>query len=299
MRVAALIFCALLFALGLRQGPLDPADPYEFVLRVDELQDVSGIGGKCRPGCTLKLEAWQREILPWFAEEGIVNVTNEPKPVWAFHDDEKHNHVLGQSDCEDGLWVNARYINPVSSWYQDVRFLSTFTHELVHSQQGIACDLQDREVVEATAVVVSLEVMAALANNGNRWMAYALLDELQGIVLGELRYRSLGSESARTRLNHLLGEIDGDPWERAERAQRYRYWDSDVQTLRFVLRAYAHRPYVMLLKALDTGSLGGLALAPVYTSWDPTRPDEIYRVPVVDFSELRAFLRDAEELLAD
>jgi hypothetical protein len=47
------------------------------------------------------------------------------------------NHVLGRSaDCERAdVWINGRYINPVSSMYRSLDLVWTLTHELAHVQQ--------------------------------------------------------------------------------------------------------------------------------------------------------------------
>lgn len=290
----ALVVVASLVLGGVEAQPLDPRDPAEFAIA---LERIGGGGGTCNPGCPLDLRAWQAEILPWLVEEGVVAYAAPPKPTWRFHEDENANHVLGQSDCGEGLWMNARYVNQASPWYRDVSFLSTFVHELVHSQQGIACDLYEREKVEATAVVVSLEVMAAMANSGNRAMAEALVDELQAIALGELRYRSLRDKDD-SEIESVLDEVDGDAWDRAERRQRARYWADRPFDRAFVLRAYAHTPYALLVKAVEKGALGeDLALAPISGGYDPTSYEETFTRPVVRFDDLAYFLEHAEELL--
>jgi hypothetical protein len=269
---------------------LDPAKPEDFVTRIHH---IIGGGGACR-GCVMNLQAWQAEILPWFIEEGIVETTAPVKSVWRFHTDDRANHVLGQCDCAGHVWMNARYVNPVSPWFMQASFLATFTHELVHSQQLTACETNAREKVETTAQIVSLEIMAAMANNGNRVAAYALLDELEGIALSEMRFQSLTDSSKSRRLNRLIRRLF-DPWEMAERQQRWRYWNGPGLPERdFVLRAYAHDPYVLLLKALDTGHLDGLALQPQFRSY--VYPPERY-VPRVTFNDLRYFLQHAESLV--
>jgi hypothetical protein len=60
------------------------------------------------------------------------------------------------------------------------------------------------------------------------------------------------------------------------------------------MKAYAHDPYVLLLRALDKGYLDGLALQAQYRTY--VYPPERY-VPRVLFDDLAAFLDDAEQLV--
>src|SRR3990167_772397 len=91
-----------------------------------------------------------------------------------FRDGQSHNHVAGRSDCNSFV-LNLRMANPVSSWFGDLSIISTTIHEMVHVQQGLLCRTENRENLENTAQVVTLEVMAGLLNAGNELMAFPLM----------------------------------------------------------------------------------------------------------------------------
>jgi hypothetical protein len=292
--LAAVLLCALTLGLTTRSEPkpIVLTDPERVILQTEHLLDLAG-GTRCGAGCPQDLDAWTVEMLPWFAEEGVASQPVRPVVMWTVFEGEDANHVLGRADCEKQVWMNVRYLNPASPWYQELSFVATLAHELAHIQQGTeVCRGKPLERVEATAQVVSFEVLAAMALNGNKWAAIALLEEIQGLAIGEMRYRALGDERKMRHLDRLLERID-DAGERAERAQRARYWERKPARRKEILEAYVHLPYMMLVRGLETGTVGGLALPPSF-SLTMFRP----YVPELRLDDLAYFLAHADELFA-
>lgn len=126
------------------------------------------------------------EIVPYFEYEDIVSQARYPKVVlWAPMAGFAHNHVLGQANCRPtwgqptAVIMNYRYVSPFSYW-NDERFpYSAIVHELAHIQ-GLCGPYWD---TESATQVAAIEVMAAMANSGDRLATRALVEELTRLAM--------------------------------------------------------------------------------------------------------------------
>jgi len=125
--------------------------------------------------------AWEFEILPYLEYEGLTQAVNAPVVLFEPQPGTSHRHIAGWTYCKDSVVLNIRFINWTSPWYDDPSALMTAIHEIVHAQGGDFCSFIS-EVAESRTQLGTLEVAAALANDGNPVALYALLDELRGIA---------------------------------------------------------------------------------------------------------------------
>src|SRR3990167_8823830 len=127
------------------------------------------------------IQNWVVEIYPMFAYNGIAPRIEPPENVGVaiYRDPRRHNHILGQSNCTDSALLNYRMFNPVSAWYDNPSFLPTLTHELAHTLQGDLCD--NGSIIENSAQIATLEVLASLANRKNDLVLLPLIDELSSV----------------------------------------------------------------------------------------------------------------------
>jgi hypothetical protein len=211
------------------------------------------------------LKLWVREILPWFQREGVVARVVVPKSVGTnmfTRDGFANSHLLAAGSCWlESVLVNGRVFSPVSSWYGRPDFLATLVHELAHVQ-GI-CIGNDTLQVEASAQIAALEVMAAMANDGNEPMIRSLLTELRRMCLDALEYEAWGNpdreQFARMLDRHVLHSALAE----AQIVQAERYWMGSKQRsqkLREVLDSYAEVPLRRIVAGLGTGSVWNIQL---------------------------------------
>lgn len=219
------------------------------------------------------------EALPYFEAEGItpqaILPTDMQWGVWG--DARRHTGVAGQARCMSGeMWISFRYANIYSSWYGDPDFYWTLIHELAHAQ-GIC--LGDNVVVEASAQIATLEVMAALANSGNEIALYSLIPELQGMAMGALQYKAMG-EGRMAEYEEFRHQLKDSPISDARRAQTVRKYASQQSTYQDLLGKYYLKPFNWFLEASVTGKVEGVELpinipryinsssqGPVYKEW--------------------------------
>jgi hypothetical protein len=211
------------------------------------------------------LELWVREILPWFQTEGVVARVVVPTSVVsrAFTTDGFANdHLLASGSCWfKSVVVNDRVFNPVSSWYGRSEILAVLVHELAHVQ-GI-CIGSDTVRIEASAQMAALEVMAAMANDGNEPMVRSLLTELRRMCLDALEYEAWGNPDLEQRTRQLERRVVHSSLSEAEVAQGKRYWMGSKERseeLRSVLHTYAEVPLQRIIAGLHTGSVWNIQL---------------------------------------
>jgi hypothetical protein len=247
------------------------------------------------------LKLWVREILPWFQAEGVVARVVVPKTVairafsgYGF----ANSHLLAAGSCWfESVLVNGRVFSRVSSWYRRPDFLAALVHELAHVQ-GI-CIGNDALQVEASAQIAALEVMAAMANDGNEPMVRALLTELRRMCLDALEYDAWGNPTRERSARTLDRRVLHSALAEAQIAQAERYWMGSKersQELRRVLYRYAEVPLQRIVAGLHTGTVWNIQL-PIN---DPGRGGSttgpLKRLRIDD---LRYFLAHAEPMVED
>ena len=230
-----------------------------FSALIDELPPTSS------PVRQRDLKLWVREILPWFQTEGVVARVVVPRTLSsrAFTGDGFANdHLLAAGSCWfDSVLLNRRVFSPVSSWYGRPDFLATLVHELAHVQ-GI-CIGSDTLQVEASAQMAALEVMAAMANDGNEPMAISLLFELRRMCLDALEGEAWGNPARQQSVRGLDRRVMHNALAEARNAQAERYWRGSKERsrqLRDVLNSYAEVPLQRIVAALHTGSVWNIQL---------------------------------------
>lgn len=226
---------------------IDFRDPARLALETDAIIDRTAVAP-----LDMRLRPWTDEILPWFAEEGIVGVPRPPSRVrYASYGGRHATHVLGKTHCKSGsVSINGRFVNPVSSMYRSVDMVLTLTHELAHVQQNGLCERASSVLVETSAQIMAFEVDAAMALDGNAWAGLALLRELRSVAVGKLQYDALHRvRGARDALVRVRAAIYTKA-ELAQAAQRARYLAKDPAGGEATLLRYVVQPYRKLAKAV-------------------------------------------------
>ncbi len=135
---------------------------------------------------------WTLEIVPQFEKEKMVNKSIFPEKIsftYFGSDSRLFSNVAGLTYCEaKEVEINDRYINPVSAWLGDGGSIQTAAHELAHVQGVCSGDIQKDETI---AQIMSLEVLSAMYNKGNKKVAYSIYDSLRYMALMSLKYDSL------------------------------------------------------------------------------------------------------------
>jgi hypothetical protein len=271
-------------------APVDFTDPARVALETDRIIDRMSV-----PPTATNLAHWTREILPWFAAEGIVRVERAAERVrYADFTGSEAILVLGAADCRAGeVSISRRYVNPVSSAYRSVDMVLTLAHELAHVQQGPLCERAPTALVETSAQLMALEVMAAMALDGNSWAGLALLRELRDMAVGMLAYDAgRGIPGAREELESVSGAIYTSA-ERARAAQRKGVLARRPLLAEDAALSYAVAPYRKLAAAFR-GDLIVTGLATPITHSRPwaSRPTD----GTLEVGDLARFLDLATEL---
>lgn len=256
---------------------LDFDEAAALALRLDRLaQQIEKTGWEPEAN-EATFNAWVYELLPMYSYEGAVGRTNIPDQVMPVRwiEGMSHNHIGGRSDCNKTAAINYRYFNPTSHWYQDKTWIATLAHELAHTQQLVStCAVYDSERIENTAQIVAWEVLAGLANAGNRDAAYTLIFEL--------RNTAMRAASAQGNVDDLYGQIyDDNELARWHKAQRF--WGDRPDELQDILTKYAQQPLDIAFTYRNTGTVHLLALSTA----DKT----------LDIDDLTYFLSHAESLV--
>ena len=227
------------------------------------------------------LEAWIAEVVPFFGYEGITGPDYDAagyryptRAVFASFDDRGsrgQNHILGMANCVSGeLWLNGRFANPASSWYESRATLGVLVHELAHVQ-GICWGGNS----EQSAQMVTLEVLAAMSVKGNRAAFASLIDELQGMTLSAA-YGLAIAEGRVADYQTLADALGDDAFAEAAVAKTTRYWAADPEELGRILRLYNVEPAQSLVSAIYQGDCAFRSPA-----WDSEANEVAY--PLVEF----------------
>lgn len=235
-----------------RDGTIEPTtrEVADFARRMDAALDrLPPMAGLVAQG---DLVAYALEILPYFNYEGLV-----PQPVipidlgWFWWPNNRMFHVAGVALCGNygppQLALNLRFSNVASPWYGQEN-LSTLVHELVHVQGGTFCSGESADL-EANTQIATIEVLAAMANDGNALALRSLLYDLRGMALGTLRYFLPEAEYEAFRWE-LLGN---EGWSRYEKQARA--WARNPSALQDVLNKYSVVPLNALWHGIEIGQV--------------------------------------------
>lgn len=240
-----------------------------------------------------ELIAWALEILPYMAYEGVTAAPVVPYGVsWFWAPNNRMFHVAGTASCgafgAPGAFLNVRYANPVSAWYGDEN-LSTLVHELIHVQGGTFCSGSSADL-EANTSIATVEVLAAMVNDGNALALPSLLDDLRGMGLSRLRFYLPTAEYAAFRAE-ILGT---DPFVVAQFEKRTRAWAANPAGLQDVLWKYSVVPHDALLLGV-TSECVCVERVKVQTVIAPMPP--VYEDKPLVVDDLRYFLERAESFV--
>jgi hypothetical protein len=247
MVLLAGLACVLVAVWARPAGAVEFGDPARVAVETDRVID-----GMAVAPLDLSLSRWTREILPWFAAEGIVKLERAPTRVrYLDFPGPQGNLILGTADCKGAVVsISGRYANPVASLYRSVDMVLTLTHELAHVQQNTLCERAPTSLVETSAQLMAFEVQAAMALNGNAWAGLALLRELRDIAVGMLQYDAdRHMPGAQAKLDTVADAVYTSA-ERARAWQRTRYWARHPASRQEALLHYAVGPYRKLATAL-------------------------------------------------
>ena len=136
-----LVACMAAFALVVGSfGLADSGSGYrqaeQFALRVDRALDA--LEEPEFEANDLAL-AWPLEIAPYLQYEGLTVRPVNPAVIFEPFPGDRHSHIAGYTFCGNEFFLNLRYINWISSWYNDVSSLATLVHEMVHTAGGDFC----------------------------------------------------------------------------------------------------------------------------------------------------------------
>ena len=207
--------------------------------------------------------AFIAELAAQFSYEGAANMVNYPTMNFAAAPSAgRHNHIGGTSDCENSFRLNLRYANPISAWHENPGWISTLSHELAHNHQGQVCYDMPRELVETTAELMNWEVLAGLANQGNRIALFVLIYDLRSGALSTAQGMALAAgEKALARFEKALRDIQGHDalkWSRYEKSMRF--WAGDMERLEWILATYSAAPLNLIARHKFGGTIPDLAL---------------------------------------
>lgn len=193
-----------------------------------------------------------KEIIPYFRYEKISFQEVDPTKIkfdrligdWNFH-------ILGMADCqmkEDGaLTLNARYLNPFSVFNERYPVFSTLAHELGHFNG--TCNTQSEDL-EVYTQLSSIEVMSAMAREGNPYALWGLLDELETFGLSYAMTKCLEEDNNLDWYRDKFIKPRGTQVE-ARFTRMMDYWADSLGGLRRVLKRYWGRPYELMSQTME------------------------------------------------
>jgi hypothetical protein len=120
----------------------------------------------------------------------------------------------------------------------------------------------ERELVETTAELMSWEVLAGLANQGNRIALFVLIYDLRSGALSTAQGLALaaGNEAMR-QFEGELRKVQGHDvlkWARYEKSMRY--WANDMERLEWILANYSAAPMNLVARHKFGGTIPDLAM---------------------------------------
>jgi hypothetical protein len=266
-RLLLALLIGLLFLANLHLATAQPntsitwTDIRDYALRLDKLR-------KALPEPQIEasdalLQAWMLEMLPFYEEVGISRgqaTAPESVKFAAYSNAMGHIHVLGQSDCGQHIFINARMLNPVSAWHNRIDFIGTIAHEMVHQQQGVLCHSMPINLVETTAQVGMVEVLSAMSLGGNKLSARALLNELFDMSMASAKAFSLDPKYA-SEYSALEAQVYTTALERGRALRSRLSWKGKEAQLQQILLIYNLDPLSRLMVACrGDKTISGLAI---------------------------------------
>ncbi len=167
---------------------------------------------------------WPLEIAPFFEYEMLTNGEAKAPKVEMFQAPGcmQYFHVMGFTftfDDSGKVFLNGRFGNDVSPKKNSIAALTTLVHETAHIQKG---DFSMDEDAEKNAQLATLEVLAAMANSGNKAARQALLDELRDIYTGVACLKAIKSGDFDTYYRFMRSLFGDDRGERSIRKWKQR-----------------------------------------------------------------------------
>lgn len=233
------------------------ADALRFSALLKQVPDALRVGVRTQED----LDNWMAEIVPYFEYEGI-NADGEVGefqglvyPQLDFEDYQDgllSHHVLGRAMIfQDDISLNARISNPVSAWYGREDSIGTLVHELAHAN-GVKFPAPYSAIDhEASAQLVTLEVLSAMVNHGNTLAVPALLDELSYMNMAAARYIAL-RDGDEGRFLADREQLFTDPFQQAAAVKADRQWADykDEDKYPYILEAYNYNPMNMVYRGM-------------------------------------------------
>ncbi len=258
------------------------------------------------PGTTAQdLAYWVAEIPQYFVYNRVSQQAHTPT-IAAFATETKAMefiHRLGKSDCKQRVIANDRYTNPHSALFSSPSFPAAVTHELAHLLQGEEiCGLYSRvpkTLVENSAQIAALEIMASMACQGNTVMGMGLVHEIKDMATDSALYFVLEDPTRMEAYRrHIQRYASGA--EISKREASFRYWVDDIGKRKNMLKMYAHQPLEMMryAHAVQENAITGLAFPPVYPetySSSSSFPSQ-EQLPIV-LDDFWYFFNHAEEIV--
>jgi hypothetical protein len=214
-----------------------------------------------------------------------------------------HLNTLGYSNCVDRISLNVRLTNPMSAWYEREEFFWTVIHESAHLQQGkeicldAPYDEEYRQLIEATAELMTAEVTAILALGGNYRAFYSLIDALRAWSVQAAWSGAIAAgrmdEFRRLRRQLSPGAISEAGFERTMRRH-----SQDLDALSRTLNAYGAKPLNLAIKAtVGRGGVVNKPALPKVSDLSSGTPTE--HTPSIVLDDLIYLLRNLDALAQD
>lgn len=237
------------------------------------------------------LANWTREIVPYFEYEGIVEDKKPGEymglvyPEITFEDYQDgllHNHLLGRTQIiTNEIDLNNRITNPISPWYGREDSIGTLVHELLHAQ-GIKFPMPHSSFdAESSAQLATLEVLAAMVNNGNTLVLPALLDELSHMSMQAAKFTAIKDGRLEEFYKDQEEIFKGDPFALANVRKAARMWDEydGSRDYSYILDAYNYKPMDAVYRCMRYhDEIYGVKL-PINWVWDMVNSPSSYSVP--------------------
>lgn len=240
--VGGLLALFLLLGLASQTEKANPNDPRLLAERLDRAYDQLASVPQARAE---DIELWITEVAPFFSYEGLDPSVGDFGHEFVnyyfelFNSGVEFNHIAGYTYCDGTVVLNARMAKPISTWYTRDYFLGVLTHEMIHNLRGAYCSMDSVEAESRTQLGM-LEVLAAMANQGNLQALKALVGEMRDIASNAYEYQMLKAGKKAEFIDWYVNVMNpGDAFAKAKLLKSYRFWADDVETLQGILYRYS------------------------------------------------------------